>query len=109
MSVLVVLLGAAYLLTPAWVFDDEPTSPWLLIAAVALGASIGVSAGIVESRRPHHNRPRAHAARSPGFVVGTAGAALVLARFVDGSAIPWVLLGCVAMAVGLLSYSRLNP
>lgn len=104
---LLALFSTAYLTMPWWVQDGTRGNAWLLVAAALVGAAVGVTAGIVELKRPGgERRSRRRAGSGAGFLVAATGAALLLGRLLDASAIPWLLLGTIVMVTVMLFQAR---
>lgn len=101
-AVVAIVFCAVYLAMPWLMYDGEPVQPLLLPVAVVLGVLAGFVAGRIEAgraREPRRGAPPTKAAIRSG-VVGLAGVGLVLARFLDDSSVPWVVLGMVGLAAG---------
>jgi predicted MFS family arabinose efflux permease len=102
--------GACYLALPWLMFGGATVSIWLLVGFAVAGAGIGALTGVMESKRSGKRFSSRRSSRSTGaFIVGTTGSALLLGRFLDESAVPWVVLGCTALATGAAAHARLAP
>ena len=100
LAVCAVALGGVYLALPWLMGGGASVSPWLLVAAAAVGAVGGWAVGTAASRPHDRTAARGRARSQTGFVVATAGAGLLLGRVLDVGAVPWVALICVALTMG---------